>query len=507
VSRQLNLDVEQDEAPCTRTWPVHEGELAERIRSHEWAATPLGPLENWSVRLRTLVELMLDSPEPTCLLWGRSAIHLYNDAYIPLLHVRHPHALGRPFEQVWLESVLQTGRPLVICNRSYHVSVTPVRAADDRETEAVLVRLFDITERVELTLADPLRDESARLRAQVRAEARLRDIERQQRALIEGLPQFIWRASGDGQWSWCAPQWSRYTGLAETESRGHQWMLAVHPEDRAKVRSAWRDAVQRGEFDLEYRIGPLGEHRYRWFQSRATPIRNEEHDIVEWVGTSTDVDELREARERQKLLVAELQHRTRNLIGVVKSIARQTLRENDSLGAFTHQFDDRLGALSRVQGLLSRAEHEPITLEALIGMELEALGSSSVRERVHAYGPTVHLQPSIVQTFALAIHELMTNALKYGSLLTPEGRLYVTWDLRQDAEAQPRLHLEWMESGPPRDEPRGTGYGRELIEQMLPYVLEARTSYQITPKGVYCTVDAPLSMSHDTGVPRIAAAR
>lgn len=140
-------------------------------------------------------------------------------------------------------------------------------------------------------------------------------------------------------------------------------------------------------------------------------------------------------------------------------------------------------------------------------MELEALGSSSVRERVHAYGRTVYLQTSIVQTFALAIHELMTNALKYGSLLTPEGRLYVTWDLRQDSANEPRLHLEWMESGTPKDQPTGTGYGRELIEQMLPYVLDARTSYQITSKGVYCTIDTPLSVSDSTGQLRIAAAK
>src|SRR5262249_28119355 len=152
---------------------------------------------------------------------------------------------------------------------------------------------------------------------------------------------------------------------------------------------------------------------YRWFQARATPIRNEAGVVVEWLGTSTDIDELRQAREHQKLLVAELQHRTRNLIGGVRSLATMTARDFSDLDSFQAHFGDRLAALSRVQGLLSRADEEPITLGSLLRLELEALGTPRFVDQISLEGPEVRIKSSVVQTFALAIHELATNALKH----------------------------------------------------------------------------------------------
>jgi two-component system CheB/CheR fusion protein len=232
--------------------------------------------------------------------------------------------------------------------------------------------------------------------------------------------------------------------------------------------------------------------------------------VVEWLGTSTDVDDLRQARERQKLLVAELQHRTRNLIGVVRALAGLTSRDAHSLESFEAQFNERLGALSRAQGLLSRAEQEPITIAALIRMEFDALGVDRISERVVVDGPEVRLQNSVVQTFALAIHELATNALKHGTPLAVDGRVSVTWTLEKDANADPFLRLNWRESGSPSlpaVERRPTGYGRELLEQMLPYVLRAKTHYEITASGAHCTIELPLGVNSATGALKVMAAR
>jgi two-component system CheB/CheR fusion protein len=414
--------------------------------------------------------------------------------------------------------------------RWFTVSTTPVRS-ESGAIVGVIQRLFDTSEHAEtqrelrragaklhgqqadltmqLALSDAISDESDRQRGQ--AQLQLRDIEMRQRALIEGVPQLIWRADSQGNWTWSSPQWTRCTGLSPDESLQEGWLAAVHPDDRARAREAWRNAAADGMLDVEYRIGPVGNGPFRWFQTRATAIRNDDGGILEWLGTSTDIDELRQARERHKLLVAELQHRTRNLIGVVRSLSLMTARGCADLESFQTEFGERLGALSRVQGLLSRAEAEPITLAALLRMELEALGTSVSTGQIALQGPEIRLQSSVVQTFALAVHELATNALKHGALRTSGGRLDVSWQLQMQSPGETVLCLDWHEtsqdaSAPPSPRPQ-SGYGRELLEQMLPYVLDARTEYAVTAAGAHCTIELPVHSDTTTGLPKVSAAR
>jgi two-component sensor histidine kinase len=163
--------------------------------------------------------------------------------------------------------------------------------------------------------------------------------------------------------------------------------------------------------------------------------------------------------------------------------------------AFCDGFNHRLEALARVQALLSRSDETPITLERLIRIELDALGAlAGGNGRITLHGPSVRLRSSIVQTLTLALHELATNARKYGALSDGDGRLRVTWQLHQAAEG-PRLALDWIETR--ADEridttPARRGYGRELIEQALPYALGATTTYELSAEGARCMIDMPL---------------
>lgn len=329
-----------------------------------------------------------------------------------------------------------------------------------------------------------------------RADERLRDSERRQRALIEGIPQLVWRAVDGGRWTWASPQWSTVTGLSDEASRGLGWLEALHPDDRARARRAWETAEGAAHLEGEYRLCHVGERRYRWFKTRATPLRDEAGGIVEWLGTSTDIDDLRRLQDEQQVLVAELQHRTRNLIAVVRSIAQQTMAATASMDQFRAQFNDRLAALSRVQGLLSRAADDRITIGALLRMEVEALGVEDMDDRISLDGPEVALRNSVVQTLALALHELATNARKYGALAAEDGRLRVTWRVRGGDGDERRLALEWTEDGIGRqrkeESPTRTGYGRELIERALPYALGAATTYEMARGRVRCTIDMPL---------------
>ena len=225
--------------------------------------------------------------------------------------------------------------------------------------------------------------------------------------------------------------------------------------------------------------------------------------MVEWLGTSTDVQDLRQLQERQGVLVAELQHRTRNLMTVVLSVLGRTQRGSPDKENLAASLRSRYGALARVNGLLSRLnERDRVAFDQLIRAELEAMGAvdgAGQGERVTLEGPAdVRLRSATVQTLALALHELATNAVKYGALAEaqPRGHLTVRWR-RRHVDGEGWLHVEWTESGiavaDPAAAPQGTGFGRELIERALPHQLRAATTYVLAEDGVRCTIDLPLS--------------
>lgn len=327
------------------------------------------------------------------------------------------------------------------------------------------------------------------------------EAERRQRALIEGIPQLVWRATAGGRWTWASPQWTSYTGLSVADSLDFGWLEALHPDDRHAARAGWDEADGTAALDMETRLCSADEGRYRWFSTRAEPVRDRHGKVVEWLGTSTDIDDLRQLQETQRVLVAELQHRTRNLIGVIRSVSDQTMTHASSTEEFRTAFRHRLNALSRVQGLLSQSGDERVTIGDVVSLELQALGPAE-SGRVSVEGAAVPLRKSMVQTLALAVHELATNARKYGALSQENGRLRIHWTLLGNEAGERRLRLDWIESGVDmgaRTDERAAdgGYGRELIERALPYALKARTCYELGESGLRCTIDLPLPAKGD----------
>ncbi|GEP07293.1 hypothetical protein MOX02_53310 [Methylobacterium oxalidis] len=193
-------------------------------------------------------------------------------------------------------------------------------------------------------------------------------------------------------------------------------------------------------------------------------------------------------------MAAELQHRTRNLIAVVRSLANQTMRRAGPTEAFREQFAGQLGALSRVQGLLSRYDQELITLRALIETELDVLGPA-LQDRIVLKGPEVSIRKAVVQSFALALYELITTASRYGALASEQGRLTVTWRVDALDEGR-RIVLDWVEDdlGPAHEEASiRRGYDRELIERALPYMLSGKGRYEIAETELRCSIELPLT--------------
>jgi two-component sensor histidine kinase len=198
-----------------------------------------------------------------------------------------------------------------------------------------------------------------------------------------------------------------------------------------------------------------------------------------------------------RILVSELQHRTRNLIGVVMAMMERTGVAGQTLAEFKASFGDRLVALGRVQGLLSRAAPgDSVTFDSLLQSELSA--QSEDGGTVTLDGPNgVVLRSNLVQALAMALHELTTNAVKYGALGQRSGHLHVRWWREQDENGSPWILVDWKESGvepaQTAGEPRRAGNGRQLIENALSYQFGARTSFAIDPDGVHCTIALPLS--------------
>ncbi|MCL7999809.1 hypothetical protein M8994_16320 [Brucella sp. 21LCYQ03] len=187
-------------------------------------------------------------------------------------------------------------------------------------------------------------------------------------------------------------------------------------------------------------------------------------------------------------------------MSVVRSTATRTGETSSNFSEFRKRFGDRLEALARVQGLLSRLGHtDRIAFDELIGTELKAMHGNA--NRVTLVGPRgIRLRSSMVQTLAMALHELATNAVKYGTLGQPNGGLAITWQMKEpDRRGRRRLHIEWQEKGvtmpPLGTKTQGGGQGQELIEKALPYQLNAETSFSLGPDVVLCIITIPESES------------
>jgi PAS domain S-box-containing protein len=289
-----------------------------------------------------------------------------------------------------------------------------------------------------------------------------------------------------------------YSGLSHERSLGFGWLDAIHPDDRDATLAAWQQAAETGSYEIEHRIRRQSDGAYRWHQTRASAYATENGQEVELVGTSTDIHELRSLQNRQQVLLAELQHRTRNLLALVQAMARKTLRSAESLDAFANEFEGRLTALSRVQGLVASTTKGMLDLRPLLEAELKARGEWP-SNKIRIDGPDIEIPTRTAQTLALALHELATNALKYGAIGQPSGRLDVTWRVEAADGQCPRIILEWTESGVSMPDVPSTrrGYGRELIERALPHQLSAETTMEFGSDGVRCVIVVPVAPEPD----------
>ena len=272
----------------------------------------------------------------------------------------------------------------------------------------------------------------------------------------------------------------------------------LHPDDAPVAAREVDRALQAGkDYTLEYRINrPDGSRG--WVAARGRPVYGKSGMPPGMIGVVQDITERKRTEEKIRLLMAEVNHRSKNLLAVVQSIAHQTSAKG-SPRSFARRFSERLQGLAASHDLLVGNAWQGVELEELVGSQL-AHFRDLVRQRIRFGGPDLRLRPAAAQALGMALHELATNAAKYGSLSSDAGRVSVRWGLA-DKEGAARFHMEWRESGGPGVEtPIASGFGTKLIAHMTEVALQGQVSLAYPPEGVVWTIDAPLTrVTADTG--------
>lgn len=318
------------------------------------------------------------------------------------------------------------------------------------------------------------------------AEAALAESEEDYRHAAELNPQVAWTARPDGELDRVAPRWRDWTG---TSGLGSTYAEGLHPDDVARTFEVWGRSVATGEpYDIVHRVRRTSGE-FRWIRSRAFPRRSETGEIVRWYGTTEDIHEQKAAEDHLKLMVLELNHRVKNNLATVQSIATQTLRGDRSPEEMRQAFLERISALAAAHDILTRQQWEGVTVRDVAHGVLDALtpGYGGVRMN----GPEVRLNSKTALAISMAFHELGTNALKYGALSQAGGQVDLEWSLRAG-----RLHVTWREQGgPPVSPPSRKGFGSRLLERGLAGELGGRVELRYEPKGLICEIDAELKPS------------
>jgi two-component sensor histidine kinase/DNA-binding response OmpR family regulator len=274
----------------------------------------------------------------------------------------------------------------------------------------------------------------------------------------------------------------------------------IHPEDWQRLRSALASVTEDGQtFQTEFRVlRPSGETR--WCIGAAAASIDATRRVVGLSGVTVDITDRKSAEERQTLLVREVDHRARNALAVVQSIIRLTRAESKE--AYVAAVEGRITALSRAHVLLSQSRWQGANLSRILDEELAPYRRSDA-EKIVTRGPEVFLEPATAQILALALHELATNAAKYGALSSTLGSVTLSWELSRD-----RMVLQWVEnSGPRVQPPRSEGYGTRVIGASVERQLDGTATFDWHPDGLRFVMSIPLgekSRQEESG-PRIPA--
>jgi len=298
-------------------------------------------------------------------------------------------------------------------------------------------------------------------------------------------------------------------GLPEgtTETTLNQWWTRVHPEDLERVIKL-RDqtfADQRDGLNIDYRIIRSGGE-VRWIEKRNFITYDGDGRPRRVAGVTIDVTERKRVEEQQCVLLGELDHRVKNTLATVSAVVSHTLDASGSMADFATALDGRVQSMARTHELLSASRWQGISVAELVRRELAPYATSGNTE---INGPEVILRAEAGQVMAMVLHELATNAAKYGALSNPDGRVSIWWRQRPNGHPRSYLVLEWREAGGPSVvASEDSGFGTRTIRDLIPYELGGTVDLSLAPAGVRCRLELPAGWhSNDSDSVSEASAR
>ncbi len=279
-----------------------------------------------------------------------------------------------------------------------------------------------------------------------------------------------------------SPQIRRILGVPDGDNATFESGLTlVHPDDRNAVRQKKQQILDSEEsYQIAYRIRrPDGE--VRWVMDRGKVIRNSAGKAQRVVGVLLDITDLKAAEQRQRLLFDELNHRVKNTLAIVQALAQQTLRAKPDPEEFARAFEDRVASLARAHNLLTHESWRGATLDRIVHNAMEPFADDNGRITVD--GPMVVVPAGSTITLCLMLHELATNAAKYGALSVPKGSVAITWTVARHGPLL-NVDLQWRErNGPAVLPPARKGFGSRLLAASARQ-LNAELDVEYDPQGV-----------------------
>ena len=311
-----------------------------------------------------------------------------------------------------------------------------------------------------------------------RALKTARETERRFRSMADDAPAIIWVTDTDGRCVWLNRGWYDYTGMTKWKSEGFGWLDAVHPDDREESGRIFFEAnAKRIPFSLEYRLCRY-DGQYRWTVDTGAPrFRN---GVFEgYVGTVIDVDDRRRADMCREVVVRESSHRLKNAFSIVQSIANQTLRQATTIEEARVSLPARLLALASAQELLSHTENPSANFDAIIQSAIAPYQTGESQFVIN--GPQAKLAGHQAFGLVLAVHELATNAVKYGALSVAGGHVAISWNVDPDGT----FEFAWRETdGPPVSPPSRRGFGTRLVERTTALYFDGTSTLDFDATGV-----------------------
>ncbi|MFN6953191.1 MAG: PAS domain S-box protein [Acetobacteraceae bacterium] len=479
-----DLSEERRAADALRESEIRFRTLAEAVPQIVWSAAPEGGIDYVNPRFAEFTGLSVPSEAAP----GGAATHPEDRDQARSAWTR-ALASGEPFVSEYrLRGAAGEWR-------WFSAQALPAREPGGRITRWIGAAT-DVTDLIaaRVALENQVMAEAAARQAAVAAAEALAASEERFRRFAEASPDVLWIADGPGRrYDYVSPAFERIWGASRGDLLGNPrlWAASIHPDDCARVaeaRGEGSDAPFAG-FDCEYRIlRPDGQER--WIREIGFPVLDAAGRLARRGGFARDVTAAKQAEERQTLLIAELNHRVKNTLATVQSLALQTARglatPSDPLRRFLAEFQARLLALSRAHDILTARTWSGAMLDEVIAAALSPWrpddGVGKPRIEVEG-GPPVWLPPKAVLGLSLGLHELATNALKHGSLTVPAGRVVLGWT----SEPDQGVRLRWVErGGPPPKPPEHQGFGTRLLQRGLPGELGPGSTVAFTflPEGL-----------------------